>query len=65
MPERYTSKSKLPSHTRGTKRGEEAVKRGGKEPGREEDVPTARSSTSINPGNREPIDPRMPHIHPA
>ena len=65
MSERYTSRTKLPSHTRGTKRGEEGVRRDGKEAGREHDVPTARSSTSINPSNRDPIDPRMPHIHPA
>lgn len=65
MGERYTSKTTLPSHTRGTKRGEERLESAGKEPGREGDVPTARSSTSINPKSRDPIDKRMPHIHPA
>jgi hypothetical protein len=26
---------------------------------------TARDSTSVNAADREPIDPRMPHIPPA
>ncbi|HXU20555.1 MAG TPA: hypothetical protein VN788_08240 [Verrucomicrobiae bacterium] len=65
MPETYTSKTQLSSHTEGTKRGEERLQSGGLEAGREGDVPTARSSTSINPKTHDPIDPRMPHIHPA
>jgi hypothetical protein len=65
MSEKYTQKVTLPSHTRGTKRGEERIKTSGKEAGREQEVPTARSSTSINPRHRDPIDPRMPHIPPA
>jgi hypothetical protein len=65
MADRYTEKTRMPSHTKGTMRGEERVKTGGKEPGREKDVPTARSSTSINAKHRDPIDKRMPHIHPA
>jgi hypothetical protein len=36
-----------------------------KEPGRENRTPNARSSTGINAKNREPIDPRMPHLPPA
>jgi hypothetical protein len=65
MADHYTEKTRMPSHTEGTMRGEERIKTGGKEPGREKDIPTARSSTSINSKNRNPIDKRMPHIHPA
>lgn len=53
-----------PSHTPGTHRGEEWM-RHSKEPGRENRTPNARSSTGINAKNREPIDPRMPHLPPA
>jgi hypothetical protein len=65
MTERYTGKTRLPSHTKGTMRGEERIKTGGKEPGREKEIPTARSSTSINAKKRDPISKKMPHIHPA
>jgi hypothetical protein len=65
MPERYTPKASRPSHTEGTRRGEEEIKRSGREPGREKDVPTARSATSINPDKHAPIDKRMPSIQPA
>ncbi len=56
----------LPSHTPGTPKGEERVAREGREPGREDTKlgRTARDSTSINPGARDPIDPRMPHLPP-
>jgi hypothetical protein len=65
MADRYTEKTRKPSHTPGTKRGEERLKRGGKEPGREKDIPTARSATSINPKAHGPIDKKMPSIQPA
>jgi hypothetical protein len=65
MPERYTSKASKPSHTEGTRRGEEESTKRGKEPGREKDIPTARSATSINPKSHGPIDKRMPKIQPA
>ena len=65
MPDRYTSKTRMPSHTEGTKRGEERVKSAGKEAGREKDIPTARSATSINPKKHGPIDKKMPSIQPA
>jgi hypothetical protein len=57
----------LPSHTPGTPRGEELVRRFGREAGREQVVPgrTARDSTSVNAADRDPIDPRMPHLPPA
>jgi hypothetical protein len=53
-----------PAHTPGTHKGEEWT-RTRKEPGRENGTATARSSTGINAKNREPIDPRMPHLPPA
>jgi hypothetical protein len=59
--------SQLPSHTPGTPRGEEIVRKLGREHGRENAKigRTARDATSINPENRDPIDPRMPHLPPA
>jgi hypothetical protein len=61
----HTKKSELPSHTPGTSRGEELRRQKGPEPGREKGYRTARDSTSIDAGDREPIDPRMPHMPPA
>ena len=57
-------KAELPSHTPGTHRGEEWVK-SQKEPGRESETATSRSSTGINAAKRAPIDPRMAHLPPA
>jgi hypothetical protein len=56
----------LPSHTPGAPRGEERVRKEGREPGREQPKlgRTARDATSINPRARDPIDPRMPHLPP-
>jgi hypothetical protein len=56
----------LPSHTPGTPKGEERVRREGREPGREnlKVGRGARDATSINPAAEEPIDPRMPHLPP-
>jgi hypothetical protein len=56
----------LPSHTPGTPRGEERVRKEGREPGRRDKrfARSARDATSINPEAREPIDPRMPHLPP-
>lgn len=65
MPENYTPKASRPSHTEGTRRGEREIARSGREPGREEDVPSARSATSINPKKHAPIDKHMPSIQPA
>lgn len=53
-----------PSHTPGTHKGEDWAKNQA-EPGRGGETATARSSTSINAGKRNPIDPRMPHLPPA
>jgi hypothetical protein len=65
MPDQYSPKTRMLSHTKGTLRGEERVKTGGKEPGREKRTATSRSSTSINPKSRGPADKKMPHIPPA
>ena len=63
---RFDAKTQLPAHTPGVPKGEERVRREGLEPGRHRKPPhrTARDSTSINPGDREPIDPRMPAMPP-
>jgi hypothetical protein len=64
---RFDPTVELPSHTPGTPRGEELVRRYGREAGREHPIAarTARDSTSVNADAREPIDPRMPHLPPA
>lgn len=66
-PHHESGKSDLPAHTEGVAKGEEWVIRAGREPGRRDRRAdrVARDSTSISPENREPIDPRMPHIPPA
>jgi hypothetical protein len=63
----HDSKAELPAHTPGAPRGEEMVHTLGREPGRSDPKVgrTARDSTSINADDREPIDPRMPHLPPA
>ena len=63
----HDSRSELPSHTPGTPRGEELVRDYGREDGRKGPGSgrTARDATSINPQDREPIDPKMPHLPPA
>lgn len=60
------SRAELPSHTPGTPKGEELVRRKGREPGRDNRrfQRTARDSTSISASKRDPIDPRMPHLPP-
>jgi hypothetical protein len=60
-------KSDAPSHSAGTSKGEEWVIHYGREPGRHDSPParTARDSTGICAEDREPIDPRMPHLPPA
>jgi hypothetical protein len=64
--ERVDKKAELPAHTPGTPKGEELVRRKGREPGRDDRrfQRTARDSTSISPTARGPIDPRMPHMPP-
>jgi hypothetical protein len=55
------------AHEPGVPKGEERVRREGREPGRKDtrDGRTARDSTSINPDSRRPIDSRMPNLPPA
>lgn len=65
MPDSFTPKASKPSHTEGTRRGEAETRRSGPEPGREKDIPTARSATSINPKQHAPILKDMPSIQPA
>lgn len=62
----FQGRSELPSHTPGTPKGEERVRKEGREPGRQNKDPqrTARDSTSINPELMAPIDPRMPQMPP-
>ncbi|MGB8507499.1 MAG: hypothetical protein WCD76_03760 [Pyrinomonadaceae bacterium] len=75
MAEQETT-SDAPSHDAGTAKGEEKSSMEGKEPGRhdhDEDAggerpaggSTARNSTSINPEDRDPIDPNSPNMPPA
>lgn len=63
----HDERSRLPAHTPGAPRGEEMVRKLGREPGRDagRNGRTARDATSINPEDREPIDPRMPHLPPC
>jgi hypothetical protein len=63
-PNQQGMKSKMPSHTAGTTRGEEMIVKKGPEPGRETGTRTARDATSVNAKNRDPIDPRMPYMPP-
>ena len=65
----FGSNPPVPNHVAGTSRGEERVKKSGREHGRSDrnrqGYREARDSTSINPEAHGPIDPRMPSIPPA
>lgn len=63
---RHSSKSTMPSHSLGTAKGEEWVQKRGREPGRDDPRAsrTARDATGVASEDREPVDPRMPHIPP-
>ena len=63
----HEPRADISAHTPGTPKGEERVRREGREPGRDDrnHVRTARDSTSINPAGAGPIDPRMPYLPPA
>ena len=61
----HSAKSSMSSHTPGTSRGEKLRGKKGPEPGRENGSRSARDSTGINAKDRDPIDPRMPHIPPS
>lgn len=60
-------KSDMPAHTQGTYKGEEWVRRYGREPGRTDEKAsrTARDATGINAKARTPILPQMPELPPA
>lgn len=62
-----SQKPPSPVHVTGIIKGEETALRKGKEPGRNGGLPyrSARDSTGINPRQRGPIVPGMPHIPPA
>jgi hypothetical protein len=64
---KYDVKSDLPAHKPGTPKGEERVRREGREPGREDTRlgRVGRDSTSINPQAHDPINAQMPHLPPA
>jgi hypothetical protein len=56
-------------HIAGTNKGEELVRKAGREAGRAQrgknGYRSARDSTGLNAQNREPIDSRMPEMPPA
>ena len=57
-----------PNHVSGIKKGEELVRKNGREPGRKSEGPgyrSARDSTGINAEARRPIHPDSPPIPPA
>ncbi|HEX8144087.1 MAG TPA: hypothetical protein VF553_15915 [Pyrinomonadaceae bacterium] len=72
MDKEHSAKSKSPAHDAGTGKGEEKATTEGKEAGRSDagtthaDRPagasTQRDSTSINPEDRDPIDPNSPNF---
>jgi hypothetical protein len=49
-----------PSHTPGTPRGEELAKPQAQRPTRK-----AHDASGVNPDDRKPIHPKMPHLPPA
>jgi hypothetical protein len=62
---KQSAKPDQPTHVKGTNQGNSTGNydsmRGHLPDGRS----TAARSTGINPGKREPIDPRMPNLSPA
>ena len=74
MADHDTSRD-APTHHPGARKGEEIIQDEGKEAGRHDkeqsgkDRPaggrTARDSTSINPDDRNPIDPNSPNLPPS
>jgi hypothetical protein len=75
MSSEHDKHSESPAHDWGTGKGEEKASSEGKEAGRHDhenthaDRPaggsTARDATSINPDDRDPIDPNSPKMPPA
>jgi len=54
-----------PGHVRGTKSGNSTGNYESQAGHLPDGRSTAARSTGINPDQREPIDPRMPHLSPA
>jgi hypothetical protein len=62
---RQNPKPDKPTHVAGTKQGN-STGNYDRMPGHNPDgTSTAERSTGINPGKREPIDPRMPNLSPG
>jgi hypothetical protein len=65
----FSDKPPEPTHVFGAARGEQLVKRRGRERGRSDHdaqgYRNARDSTGLNAKARRPIDPAMPNIPPA
>lgn len=51
---------KTPAHATGTRKGENRA-----EPFAQRPTRTAKDATGINSQQRDPIDPKMPHLPPA
>lgn len=67
MQMRFHNKPPQPVHVPGTIQGEELAIHKGREPGRQvgrKYYRSARDATSVNPDQRNPIDPAMPNIPP-
>jgi hypothetical protein len=58
-------KPDLPAHVKGIKQGNSTGNYDKQDGHLPDGRATAAKSTGINPGNREPIDPRMPNLPPA
>jgi hypothetical protein len=54
-----------PSHVKGIKQGNAKGNYESMAGHRPDGTSTAERSTGVNPGNEEPIDPRMPNLSPA
>jgi hypothetical protein len=60
------TKPDAPSHTPGTPRGEDLVKKhGGEAVGYQGNTRMGRDATGVNVDDRKPVDPRMPNLPPA
>jgi hypothetical protein len=54
-----------PTHIKGTRQGNSTGNYDSMSGHNPDGTSTAERSTGINPGKREPIDPRMPNLSPA
>jgi hypothetical protein len=58
-------KPDAPAHVAGIKQGNSTGNYERQQGHKPDGTSTARRSTGINPGNEEPVDPRMPNLSPA